>query len=160
MLLDVCVIVIIAVFAFIGLKRGLMLSVLDMTSLLICIVASSLFAAKLSFIVTNLGVEDEFQAKSIAFIVLFILCCIGIMILRRFIQALHHLPIIRQLDSFGGLLIGLAQGFLLIFVIVILLHMFSSQSFFSHVIHAVEQTRIAKFFYDKNFIQIIMDHIS
>ena len=159
MLLDLVVVIIIVFFAIYGFKRGLMLSILDMTSLLICIIVSSLLASKASYVVVNFGVSDAYQARAIAFIVLFVLSYIGILLLRRFFKALHNLPVIKQLDSFGGLLIGFAQGFLLIFVFVILLQMFSSKVFFANIISMVDKTRMVKFFYDKNFIELIMNHI-
>lgn len=156
MLVDIIVVIIALIAAIIGMRRGLMLSILSLCSLTICVVVAGLFSYPVSFAISGMGVVDRFQAVAIAFIVLFILCCIGLLILRGIIKLIHRLPVIKQLDTIGGLLIGLVCGALIVSVFAVALHMFGEAEEIQPILKAVDDSTIMKYFYEKNYIELIM----
>ena len=156
MLVDVVVVIIILIAALVGMKRGLMQTMLSLCSLVICIVVAGIFAYPASFAISSMGVADRFQAIAIAFIILFILCCIGIFIVKAVIKVVHKLPVIKQLDTICGLLIGVVCGAAIISVIAVALHMFGDVEEIQPILNAVDKSTIMKYFYEKNYIELIM----
>lgn len=155
-MIDIIVVIIIGIAAFLGMKRGLMMSLLTLCSLVICVVIAGIFAYPVSNIVISMGVSDRFQAIAIAFIILFILSCIALLILKAIIKLIHNLPVIKQLDTIGGLLLGIACGFVIVSVIAVCLHMFGDHEKIMPVIDMVNKSHIMKYFYEKNFVDLIM----
>lgn len=159
MWLDIIAVVLIVVAGLIGMKRGLMLTILDVCSLAISIILSIMFAAPVSKVIMAMGVADKFQALAIAFLVVFIATWIGLVILRGLVKIIQRLPIIRQLNGLGGLLVGLAGGVLVVCVFAVFLHTFGTQETVASLVETVEKSVVMKYFYDKNFIDIVMKMI-
>lgn len=156
MWLDIIAVLLIFLFAVIGMRRGLMLTILDVCSLAISIIVSVMFAGPVSKLIMSMGVEDKFQSLAIAFIVVFVVSWIGLYILKALVKILQKLPIIRQLDGLGGLLVGLAGGVLVVCVFAVFLHTFGSQETVASLLKTVDESVVMKFFYEKNFIDLAM----
>lgn len=156
MWLDIIAVLLIFLFAVIGMRRGLMLTILDVCSLAISIIVSVMFAGPVSKLIMSMGVEDKFQSLAIAFIVVFVVSWIGLYILKALVKILQKLPIIRQLDGLGGLLVGLAGGVLVVCVFAVFLHTFGSQETVASLLRTVDESVVMKFFYEKNFIDLAM----
>lgn len=159
MWLDIIAVVLIVAAGLIGMKRGLMLTILDVCSMAISIILSIMFAAPVSKVIMSMGVTDKFQALAIAFLVVFVVSWIGLVILRGLVKIIQRLPVIRQLNGLGGLLVGLAGGVLVVCIFAVFLHTFGTQETVASLVETVEKSVVMKFFYDKNFIDVVMKMI-
>ena len=156
MWLDIIVVIIVLVAAIIGMKRGFMLSMLTLCSMAVCLIAAGLLAYPASHIIVGMGASDRFQAVAIAFIILFILCFIGMLIIRGIVRLIHKLPVIKQLDTLGGLLVGLACGVVVISIFAVALHMFGDAQEIQPLLDVVDKSIVMKYFYQKNYVGLIM----
>lgn len=159
MWLDIIAVVLIVAAGLIGMKRGLMLTILDVCSMAISIILSIMFAAPVSKVIMSMGVTDKFQALAIAFLVVFVVSWIGLVILRGLVKIIQRLPVIRQLNGLGGLLVGLAGGVLVVCIFAVFLHTFGTQETVASLVETVEKSVVMKYFYDKNFIDVVMKMI-
>ena len=69
------------------------------------------------------------------------------------------LPVLKQADAVGGVLIGFVQGVLFICVLALLLSVFSSTQSMRGIVSAVEDSHIAKYIYENNFIGQIISRL-
>ena len=159
MWLDIIAVVLIVAAGLIGMKRGLMLTILDVCSLAIAIIVSVMFSTPVSKLILSMGIEDKFQALAIAFLVIFVITWIALFVIKMLVRIIQKLPIIKQLNGVGGLLVGLAGGVLIVCVFAVFLHSFGTQETVASLVEAVEKSVIMKFFYEKNFIDLVMKMI-
>lgn len=223
---DIIVILIIGVFAFIGYKRGLLLSIYSFGSYLIAFflgfilrkpVSSFLASTSIpdrihenvynkllemneskageltvkakdyieglnypahieNFLKRNVEdieterlftqIADEISTKVtslivsiLAFLIVVIIVLIAMLVIKMLIKTARKLPVIKQVDSVGGLLIGIVEGFLLIAVVILVIYMFSSRESFKPVINIIEDSLIANFLFEKNWLATILSKL-
>ncbi len=214
MLIDVIVVVIILGFIIGGWKRGLLLSVYSLVSLIAAIALACMLTPFVSAGLEKTGIQDRMETKIsayaeseltehfgaganvdsekaadalllpefimdkisgtdgpiqsvsqnigrrsaelicrvIAFFIVFIIVGIILLVLKFVLKLAARLPLIKQADAVGGILIGFAQGILFVCVLALLLSVFSSAESVRSLISAVDRSHIAKFFYENNFI--------
>jgi len=80
-----------------------------------------------------------------------VLACIGLVL-----RSVSKLPVIKQVDKAGGLLFGLVQGILAVFVVCALLVLVNSNPAFEPVFNGIGSSMFAWRFYENNFIFSLM----
>lgn len=85
-------------------------------------------------------------------ILLYVLVRIAIMILGYLLKGITKLPVISQLDKLGGFALGIAEGVLTVYVLCAVLVLFSSAPWFGQISAAFDNSLLAGFFYQNNFI--------
>jgi uncharacterized membrane protein required for colicin V production len=88
----------------------------------------------------------------LSLILLYVLVRIAIMIVGYILKGITKLPVVKQLDRLGGLALGAAQGLLTVYIICAVLMLFNTVPQFGQVFTSLENSMLAKFFYENNFI--------
>ena len=92
----------------------------------------------------------------ISFIITFILIKFLIRILFNFFDIISKFPVINFINKFIGIIFGILQSFIFIWIIFIFLTFFSFNSRFKDFFYLLEQSHIASFFYNNNLLIFIL----
>ena len=92
-------------------------------------------------------------SRVIAFIIIFIVCAIGVAVLWWLSDLIINLPIIKQLDTLGGIVFGALNGILIVFVTVSVLGV-SSQYILRDKSYEERQTIVSGTYVYKHFKKI------
>jgi Colicin V production protein. len=105
---------------------------------------------------TILGNISDEMAKVIisilGVVLLFILIRLGIFIIGFILKGVTRLPVIRELDRFGGLAFGALEGILMVYILFAVLMLFNSSVQFKHIFENIESSVLANNFYQNNII--------
>lgn len=93
----------------------------------------------------------EFLLGIIAIVLLFIIIKILFLFVKKIIKNITKLPLIKQADRLGGLLLGVLESFVILTIVGALFVLFSG-GLDGSIIEAVEQSLIGKFFYQDNLL--------
>lgn len=85
-------------------------------------------------------------------IVVFLITMIIIKLLTGTFTMVFNLPLIKQVNYFGGGLLGFAWGIVFVWFIMLILNLFITTPFFAETIVAIENSYIGKFLYENNLI--------
>lgn len=96
--------------------------------------------------------------KVLSFLIVAVAVGIGLTVVRFLWKGLRELPLVRKADTLGGLLFGLAHGILIVCTLMLLLCFVSSSGSAAGLIARVQDSTIGAFFYEKNFLGIILAH--
>jgi uncharacterized membrane protein required for colicin V production len=88
----------------------------------------------------------------ISLVVLYIVIRIALAFAKVIIQAIAKLPIFKQVDKLGGFAFGAVEGLLTIYILFAVLMLFHTNPQFKAVFEALDNSVVAKFFYQNNFI--------
>ncbi len=135
-MLDLAIIILLVFGFFIGLRRGFILQLVHLTGFIIAYIVANLYYDDLAPRLTlwipypNLGatsplkllsesgnMEDAFY-RAIAFIIIFFAVKIVLQIIGSMLDFIAHLPIIRQLNVWAGGILGFAEVYLIIFILL------------------------------------------
>ena len=105
----------------------------------------SAIAGKVSELITS------FIIQIISIIILFIIIKLLLLLVKGVLKKINKLPIIRQTDKIGGVILGIIEAFVLLTVVGALFALFSG-SVDSKFMEAVENSLVGKFFYECNFL--------
>lgn len=226
MLVDIVVVVVIALFVLIGWKRGFLLSVYSLVSMIIAIVLACVLSPVVSSAVEATGVHDKldtsiteyldtrlaekfgenvditvdeasnelmlpsfisdrisedikkgesgqihsisqrlaseasgFVCTMIAFIIVFIIVLIILHVIKVVLKVATKLPVLKQADALGGLIIGFAEGIVFVCILSMILSVFASSPSAQNIIASVQESHIGRLFYENNFIGYIMSGV-
>lgn len=88
----------------------------------------------------------------ISLILLYILVRIGLLLLKFIFRGIAKLPLFKQMDKLGGFAFGALEGLLTVYIICAVLMLFNAAPWFAQVYEEIENSKIARFFYQNNFI--------
>lgn len=88
----------------------------------------------------------------ISLILLYILIRIALIFLKFILQGIAKLPLFRQIDKLGGFGLGAVEGLLTIYVLFAVLMLFNASPQFKNIFETIDNSLIARFFYQHNFI--------
>jgi uncharacterized membrane protein required for colicin V production len=107
----------------------------------------------LSGIINAVGDEIATLVINILSVILiYLIIRMGLIFARIVIKTLARLPVFRQLDRTGGLVLGAVQGLLAVYVICAVLILFSAFPKFGSTIESIQNSLFANRFYESNFI--------
>jgi len=117
--LDIAIIVVLGVLTLLGLKRGLIKSLVPLVGMILAIFLAGRFytslAGRLTFI------DSESLAKIIAFAIIVIVVLVVVFILGSMLRTVMQMALLGWVDRLGGAVFGLAIGWVICSVIVALL---------------------------------------
>ncbi|HHW31168.1 MAG TPA: CvpA family protein [Clostridiaceae bacterium] len=93
-----------------------------------------------------------------ALVALFIIIRVCLLIARVLLKGIANLPVLKQLDKAGGLVLGAVEGLLMVYIIFSVIVFFNAWPQYEATFGAIDQSLIAKFFYSNNFIMNWMFH--
>ncbi len=88
----------------------------------------------------------------LSLIIIYALIRFGLVFAKVIIKTIARVPVFRQLDKTGGIVLGAIEGILAVYVICAVLVLFSAFPKFSSSIEEIEKSLFADHFYENNFI--------
>mgnify|MGYP001591335008 CR=1 FL=1 len=134
--LDIIIIACLIFSAAVGLFFGLIKTVGSVFSTIISIIAAGLFYKILAIKFLPFLFGNENFAKTAAFIVIYVVCVFVLNLIIKLVDKIFQLPILRGFNRLGGLLVGLAEGLILISLTLYIIDKFSWLEQISQFIHA------------------------
>lgn len=87
-----------------------------------------------------------------AFIIIFLIINIALIITANLLNIISKLPILNGLNKTAGALVGLVQGLLVIWILCIVLTVFSSTEFAKDVFAQINESKVLGFLYNNNLL--------
>jgi hypothetical protein len=88
----------------------------------------------------------------LSMILLYVFVRIAIIIVKYLLKGITKLPVVKQIDKLGGFALGAVEGLLTVYIVFAILMLFNSSPSFRNVYETIEASKIARFFYENNFI--------
>ena len=98
-----------------------------------------------------------FILEVICIVLLFVIVKIGLLFAKGLLKTITKLPLLHQVDKFGGLAFGVIEAFLLLTIVGAVFSFFSG-SVDSGLIGAVESSFLGRFFYQDNFLIALLSN--
>ena len=92
----------------------------------------------------------------ISLVVLYIIIRIGLMFVRFILQGIAKLPVFKQMDKLGGFAFGAVEGLLTIYIICAVVMLLRAMPQFKSIFEAIDDSALANYFYQHNFIVELM----
>lgn len=92
-------------------------------------------------------------------ILLIMIIMVAMFLLRNILSVFSKIPVIRQINKVGGFALGLILAFFWISVAGLVVHLLSTADFFTAVTTDINNSLFAKYFYDTNFIVILLSKL-
>ncbi|MFI3166243.1 MAG: CvpA family protein [Bacillota bacterium] len=184
MILDLILVAIIIIFAIIGAKKGFIDTILGFVNKIAALLIALIFAKPFASVLESTSLYDlasNITSKldninialisnsttlketlnswiliAFAFIILYIVSYLLIKILRKFADTLTSLPILKQVDSLAGFALGVCESLIVVFILLGIMSLFESMSFFTGFFETMESSYLTKYLYDNNFIVNIL----
>lgn len=135
-MLDLAIIVLLIFGFFIGLKRGFILQLVHLTGFIIAYIVANLYyddlaprltlwvpypnlgtSSPLKLLSENGNMEEAFY-RAIAFVIIFFAVKVLLQIIGSMLDFIAHLPILKQLNVWAGGLLGFAEVYLILFILL------------------------------------------
>ncbi|MDP4092377.1 MAG: CvpA family protein [Bacillota bacterium] len=88
----------------------------------------------------------------ISLILLYVLVRVGMVFFKYVLKGISKLPVLKQIDKLGGFVLGGVEGLLAIYVVCAILTLFQASPGFRHIFESLDNSLIAGYFYQHNFI--------
>jgi len=85
-------------------------------------------------------------------ILVYVIIRFALIFVRVIIKTISKLPVFKQLDKTGGIVLGAIEGILVVYILCAVLILFSAFPKFASTIDSVESSQFANYFYQNNFI--------
>ena len=98
--------------------------------------------------------------NSITYVVVFIIILSLLKIITHALNLLTKLPVIHTLNKLGGLVVGVLEGFIIVWIGFVALTMFCSTDFGTEVLKQIEKSVWLSYLYDNNLILNAVLHVT
>lgn len=85
-------------------------------------------------------------------ILIYVIIRVAMVFIRIIIKTISKIPVFKQLDKTGGLILGAIEGVFVVYILCAILILFSAFPKFATAIENIEESTVAKHFYQNNFI--------
>lgn len=90
--------------------------------------------------------------NALAFVLTFVIVFIALWVISIALNIISKLPILNQLNKMAGLLVGGLQGVIIVWILFVLLTVFSGTELGKSAIGQINDSTILSFIYNKNFL--------
>lgn len=90
--------------------------------------------------------------NALAFVLTFVVVFIGLWVISIALSIISKLPILNQLNKMAGLLVGGLQGVIVVWILFVLITVFSGTVLGKSAFQQIESSVILSFIYDKNLL--------
>lgn len=94
----------------------------------------------------------------IAFVLVYIAAKIALHFISRILKETSNLPVIRSFDKLGGIIFGVLEGVLLIWVVFMIMFMFRASDFMKPVFELINNSLIASALYKNNLLLMLVSN--
>ena len=152
---DIAALAVIAVFAFIGLRKGLIAEVFKILGIIVGITLALQYTSPVAAVIHNFATLGDNVEKALAFVLILLLTIAVFIYLARIAKVLFRVALMGWLDKSGGLILGGLKGAL---IISSLLPLFA---FLPNSIGFVKETKQNSIIYNylQGFAPIVYDTI-
>ena len=127
-ILDIIIGIVLLLFAFAGLRKGLIIEAFYLASIIIGLYGAMFFSDAMSnWLSEIINVEPQYLAL-VAFILTFILFMVLIRFVGRIISGLIEAIHLGLIDKIGGFIFGIVKGALLLSILIMVLNIFNISS--------------------------------
>lgn len=124
-ILDIIIGIVLLLFAFAGLRKGLIIEAFYLASIIIGLYGAMFFSDAMSnWLAEVINVEPQYLAL-VAFILTFILFIVLIRFVGRIISGLVEAIHLGFIDKIGGFIFGIVKGALLLSILIMVLNIFN-----------------------------------
>ncbi|MEG1848821.1 MAG: CvpA family protein [Lachnospiraceae bacterium] len=148
----ILVIIVLACCAVRGCRKGMVEEIVSILSLLVGMVAISLIVSAIG------NYLDKHISKMLMALILFLLLLIITQIARVVIASLKFvskIPIIHGVNKLAGLLIGIAEGVILVWAVFLIFEKFNLGGLGTTLMIQIEANSFLTFLYQQNYIKIL-----
>lgn len=98
--------------------------------------------------------------NALAFILTFVIVFIGLWVISFALNIISKLPILNQINKLAGLLVGALQGLIIVWILFLVLTIFSSSELGKSAFQQIDDSLILSFIYNNNFLlNIVMNAV-
>ncbi len=115
------ILLLIAYFGFRGFQRGLIDEVGRLVGLVLAVILAYRFSPLLE---EHIGLANDLARSAVAFVGIFIVTLIAMMLITRFVRTLVELVLMEWLDKLGGILFGLLKSIVVLGVLIYVMESF------------------------------------
>lgn len=90
--------------------------------------------------------------NALAFVLTFIAVFVGLWVISIALNIISKLPILNQINKMAGFLVGGLQGVIIVWILFIVITVFSGSELGRTTFQQIESSEILSFIYDKNFL--------
>ncbi|NLL00512.1 MAG: CvpA family protein [Clostridiales bacterium] len=90
--------------------------------------------------------------NALAFVLTFIAVFVGLWVISIALNIISKLPILNQINKMAGFLVGGLQGVIIVWILFIVITVFSGSELGRTAFQQIESSEILSFIYDKNFL--------
>ncbi|NLO09998.1 MAG: hypothetical protein GX129_09065 [Clostridiales bacterium] len=102
----------------------------------------------------------DIAINALAFVITFAVVFVGLWVISIALNIISKLPILNQLNKLTGLLVGGLQGVIIVWILFIIITIFSGTELGGTASEQIESSVILSFLYDKNFLlNIVLDAV-
>ncbi len=102
----------------------------------------------------------EIVLKATGFIVTFVVLLVAIWVLSIALNIISKLPVLNQINKTTGLIAGLIHGFVIVWIMFMLITVFAGSGFGQSAFAMIEESVILSFIYDNNLLTKYIVNIS
>lgn len=85
-------------------------------------------------------------------VLIYLIIRVGLIFAKAIIKTISKIPVFKQLDKTGGIVLGAIEGVLVIYILCSVFVLFSAFPKFESTIDSIEDSKFANYFYQNNFI--------
>ncbi len=115
------ILLLIAYFGFRGFQRGLIDEVGRLVGLVLAVILAYQFSPLLE---EHIGLANDLARSAVAFVGIFIVTLIAMMLITRLVRSLVELVLLEWLDKLGGILFGLLKSIVVLGVLIYVMESF------------------------------------
>lgn len=141
------VILIIGGYAWKGKQTGFVKSAFSTCSLILSIIGAVILGPVVKTILPD--------SPIFSYVIAFVVASIGLSIACGVLDIVAKLPVLNQINKTGGLLVGLIEGVLRVWIVFIILDMFAATQWGSTLLVMIHSNDFVRMLYENNWLYII-----
>ena len=141
------VVIIIGGYAWKGNKEGFIKSAFSACSMILSIVGAVILGPIIRTILSD--------SPIFSYILAFIIVSIGLKVTCGVLDIVAKLPVLNQINKTGGLLVGLVEGVLRVWVVFIILDMFAATQWGNTLLIMVHSNEYIRILYENNWLYML-----
>jgi hypothetical protein len=90
--------------------------------------------------------------NALSFVVVFVLAIIALKILAACLNIISHLPVLHSLNKLGGCILGLVNGYIVLWIICVVVTIFSGTELGGYIATQINESIVLQLIYNHNYL--------
>ena len=91
--------------------------------------------------------------KVLSFVIVYILVTVILLILKFALKIFTKLPVINQIDKIGGIILGFAEGVIIVYIIIAIISIVVPEKKDGNISQKIDESYIGRYVYNNNVIK-------